>query len=398
MDTLYLLSIPFVHAFNFSQVLILPLIFAVLGLGVRLLQGRVASIPWIDLDPFIACFLGSILVSMIINMDTMGPKTLNHFLALVSGYLFFYFGAERIVAHMTVERILKILFIGYLITASFGIIEFCIVNFTSFDINSIVFRPHLTEYSPAFLDILLTRSRSFFEESGYFSGYLGVMAPLVYHYLWNVRPNRTYKIAFIALSLGAYFVAFSTALFIFLPGGILLTAFLKTISERKVTRNLLLCYLAFGIIIVAFMVSGNLWDIFFGNKLQGDSLSDRTEKFEGTIAVMRDANLLNLIFGFGPGSYDYLGVKPAISVFLNYLRDIGVFGLCCNLALSGLLLTRLFRIRTSFGSALFMSALITQLFFISGPIYYYPHFFLPIFLYRIHYLRNSRYAATDMKH
>ena len=214
MDALYLLSIPFVSAFNVSQIFILPLMVALMGLAWYGGTGRLDRMHLIQADYLVLFFLGCVLVSTAVNLPHLSPKNLNHVVAICAGYLIFYLGAERLTQHLSIERVLQLLFIGYLISTGFGLLEFVLVNFTSININNFVFRPAVEDYTPGFLDIVLIRARSLFEESGYFAAYMAMMAPLMAFYLWKIRTERWLRVLFVVVTLLSYFAAFSVSLFI----------------------------------------------------------------------------------------------------------------------------------------------------------------------------------------
>jgi hypothetical protein len=383
MGYLYFLSIPFVNAFNVSQVFIIPLLTGLGGVLWILATGRLSKFPWLNIDRFVLVFLFTVLVSVAVNTPSLSPKNVNHVFAIFAAYGVFYFGADRLAHSMTTQKVLGILFVGYMIATLFGIFEFFIVNFTSYNLGAIVFRPSVEDYTPGFLDIVLIRARSLFEESGYFAAYLAVLGPLMVYYLWFLREGRGWRFVFIVVTLASYFVAFSVSLFIFLPFAILLTVAIKTVTEGRLTRSLLFVYFGLGVIAVGVLSSDVLMDALFYRKFEGGSFEDRNQKFAATMEVMSSASWVHLLFGFGPGSYFNLGVKPAISVYLNYFRDLGVFGVSAYIVLTLFLLIDMFRDKRPLGVALFVSALVIQLFYISTPIYFLPHYFVPLLIYRM---------------
>ncbi len=389
LNSLYFLSLPFVSAFNFSQIFVIPLVVGLFAITWALITGGLARINFIQLDKLVLIFLISVLISVVVNLNTMGAKNLNHILAIFTGYLLFYFGAERFSQRLSIEKILRLLFIGYIVTLVFCIVEFLIVNFTAYDIDAIVFRPAVEDYTPGFLEIILIRSRSTFEESGYFAAYLGMMAPIMVYYLWRLQHRYWPRIVFIVGSSLAYFMSFSVSLFIFLPAAIAATNLLRMLVERRINRN---AVAAFFLIFLGFLVliSTDLFDVMILRKFEGFSFQDRSNRFEATIDLFVNAPLSNMLFGHGPGSYFNLNMQPAVSVYLNFLRDLGLVGLISYLLLSAYVFFGLLFARDAFGHALLMSYLVTLLFFISTPIYFLPHYYLPLLFYRLRILRYKR--------
>ncbi|MFZ2991060.1 O-antigen ligase family protein [Ideonella sp.] len=394
MDALYLLSIPFVSAFNVSQIFIIPLMLALLGLVWYGGTGRLDRLHLIQADFLMLFFLACVLISTAVNLPHLSAKNLNHVLAVCAGYLIFYLGAERLTQHLSIERVLHLLFIGYLISTIFGLLEFVLVNFTSINLNDFVFRPAVEDYTPGFLDIVLIRARSLFEESGYFAAYMAMMAPLMAFYLWKIRTERWLRVLFVVLTLASYFAAFSVSLFIFLPFAVAVTVVLRTLQEGRITRGALISFAILTLIAIVVLSSPVLMELLFLRKFEGGSFQDRNEKFAATLDLVMDADWWRVVFGHGPGSYFNLGIKPAISVYLNYLRDLGVVGLSAYLLLMGFVLVDLLRDRSPFGVALFVSALVIQLFYISTPIYFLPYYFIPMLLYRMRIVRGRNPERT----
>lgn len=383
MNAAYFLTIPIVNAFNFSQVLLVPLLIALVGLVVQITAGNIRVIPVINLDRVVLAFLISVLISLLVNLPSITPKNINHAVAIYSGYVLFYWGAERFAARLGTEHVLRLLYWSYLIATGFGVVEFLIANFTSFDLSAIVFRPSVTDYTPGFLDIVLIRSRSFFEESGYFAGYLAVMIPILSYYLWHLKSDWSSRLLFIALSLAACFMAFSVSFFIFFPVSVFTAAALKIVKNGRLKISTVIVAFLLVAFAIGVLTTESIFQSVFLQKFQGNSFDDRATKFQATLDVMRNAGIEHWLFGFGPGSYENLGVAPAISVYINFLRDIGAVGLMAYLVCGGYLLLELVRNRTPFGATLLASALVAQLFFISTPIYYLPHYFLPLVFHKI---------------
>lgn len=388
MDQLYLLSLPIVSAFNFSQILVIPLLVCLLAVLWYGATGRIGPMPSIRIDAFILIFLVSAVTSITVNANNLTSKSINHLLAVFTGWLFFYFLAERITRRLNIERILALLFVGYMSSLVFGIAEFLVANFTTYDINSLIPRPAVEEYTPGFLDIVLIRARSFFEESGYFGAYLAMLMPLMVYYLWHFEKKRWLKSSFVILTITGYFIAFSVSLFIFLPTAIFFAHFLRSaIRDRRFSKKTILLYLATAMVILLIITTSTLFDEVFLRKFEGNSFEDRYRRFSSTIDLMSKSDWTRLAFGYGPGSYYYLDIQPAVSVYLNFLRDFGILGVLSFLTIQIYALINTLMGSTKFSQAIFTSLLIELLFFISTPIYFLPHYYIPLLLYRIYFIR-----------
>lgn len=395
MDQLYFLSLPFVSAFNFSQIFVIPLVVCMLGLILRGATGQIKHLPLTQLDKLVALFLASALLSTTINANSLNSKTVNHLLAVFAGWLLFYFAAERLAQRLSIERILHLLFIGYIATIVFGIFEFTVANFTDLDINAMIPRPAVEGYTPGFLSILLIRARSFFEESGYFAAYMAMLAPLMVHYLWHIRTERWLRIAFVVLTLIGYFIAFSISLFIFLPAAVFIAHLLRSIFLRgHLSRKAILAYSISLAAIITIISTPLLMDEVFLRKFDGNSFDDRQRRFSSTIELISESHWVQQLFGYGPGSYFYLNVEPAGSMYLNFLRDFGALGLIAFLLIQGYAAINMMLGTSALSKALFTSIIVELLFFVSTPIYFLPHYYLPLLLYRMHIVRSRKSSPS----
>lgn len=389
MDLLYWFSLPFVNAFNFSETIIIPMLVSLVGVGLYATMNRLQSLKPSMLDGLIVAFLGSAIMSTLFNVNSLGAKGINHLAALFASYGVLYYMPVTLSRRLSVERILAVLWIGYVLCVLFGIIEFVLVNFTNVDLDAIVHRPSALDYKPAFLDILLIRSRSLFEESGYFANYLAVLSPLMVYYLWHVKQSTSARITFIVLTMTASFVAFSVSMFIFLPTALIIASILRIMDKRRISKTMALLFVVLIVITLVVVLSDDLMNILFFRKFEGDSFQDRSEKLEVTLSAMSNASWLQILFGFGPGSYFNLGVLPSTSVYLNFWRDYGILGISAYLLSVLYLLLLVFTDKSALGQAIFLSSLIIQLFFIAIPTYYAPVSYLPMILYELRRRRSS---------
>jgi hypothetical protein len=378
----YLISLPFVSAFNFSEIFLIPLIVCLVAAVWYTIIGQIKSLPIVAADKLLALFLGSVLVSVVVNASTLGPKGVNHTIAMLGGPIFFYLIAERITKNLNIQQFLHYLYIGYLIAIWFGIIEFLLVNFAKFDLSSVIVRPSVSEYSPLFLSLGLTRARSTFTESGYFAAYISVLFPLMIHYIWTYRPTSIRKLSFLILSGAAMFAAFSVSLFIFLPAAIGFSVVSRSILSGRLNRSAVIIVAILLCASIVLLVSPQLHEEVFGRKFSGSSYSGRYELFAATLEIVDNSDLWNFLFGFGPGSYANFEVKAAISVYINFLRDIGLFGIIFYLVFLTYILIDVACQRHKISGALLVSVLVQALFFVSTPIYFQPHYYLIYIVYK----------------
>jgi hypothetical protein len=383
MAPLYFFVLPLVNAFNFSQTLIIPLLVGCAAITWLIVGLRMRSLTLIRLDLFIAIILLVSVFSSALNSNLLKWENLNHLIALFASVLLFYFGAERFSAKNSDKQILKALWWGFLFSTSFSVIEFSLVNFSSINIGQWIPRPAVVEYEPTFLDLLFVRARSTFEESGHFASYISTCMPFLIYYHWRLQPSFWGKFIFLISLSSSLAISFSVSAFIFIPTGVAIIFLFDLFGGRAGIKKVI--FVTMIVVIAALFFVSYFDDIFYQfyiRKFQGPSFEDRNEKFLGTMNYMMQASLGHIIFGFGPGSYKNIGIEPAISVYLNALRDYGVLGLICWVLIFSYTFFSLIKIKSATRNYLLFSLIMVSLYFIAISNYFYPHFFLPFIFYK----------------
>lgn len=382
MELLYFTLLPLINALNFSQTLIIPLLVSVLAVGWAALAGRMQTIPLLWLDRLLLLLLGVALLGTAVNLLRLDARNLNHLVALVASLLFFYLGVERFSRHLSDAQILRAVWWGYAACTAFSLLEFALTNFKGINIGNMIPRPAVEDYEPTFLDLLLIRARSTFEESGHFAAYMAMCLPFLVHYHWRLRPSLTGKVTFCVLTTGAMLVAFSVSAFLFLPVAALVVSAIYSLRTMTISRSTAVLLGLLMLSVLALAVSEDLLYNVFLRKFQGASFADRSEKFVATMDLMADASWLHVFFGFGPGSYANLGIKPAISVYFNALRDYGVLGMGMWLLVVSYAIASAARLDGPMGRAVLFGTVLVAMYFLAIPNYFHPHYYLPLLFYK----------------
>lgn len=395
MSQLYFFILPVINALNFSQTLILPLLVSCAASLWASSIGQLAKWPFLWIDYLLLLLIGEAFLSTIININEINNHNLNHILALATTLLFFYFFAERFANRLKDTQILRALWWGYVACTGFALLEFYLTNFKGINIGSMIPRPAVEDYEPTFLDLLLVRSRSTFEESGHFAAYISICTPFLVHYHWKVFPTQLGKVLFVCLTIGALGTAFSVSAFLFLFASVLIVSIIRTFRTTAMPRSAMIATML--ILLLIFVLFWNK-EIFYDlilRKFESGSFEDRNEKFLATVDLMSHASWLHLIFGFGPGSFDNLGIKPAISVYLNSLRDYGLLGLGLWLLIFGYAIINAIRLKSSMGQAILTGLILTTLYFLALPNYFHPHYYIPLIFYKRVFVRASHHLSTS---
>ena len=383
MAYLYYATISLTSAFNFSAIFIYPLIISILIFSITISSEGLQKIRLSVSDVLLLAFCGVSLLSIAVNTDYFSEKSIGHTAALFSLVFPFYLMPASFSKAANIQNILKINYYQFIFVSIFGLIEFTLANAFNVKFNDYIMRPAVTDYTPAFLDFGLIRSRSVFEESGYYGQYICVELPIIWYYLWAYKASIFKKSVFISLSAAAIFTSYSISVFLFMPISVIFTLFLRffSVNRGSGTFKALLASLVVVIIIIsAVAASGDLQNALFARKLGGNSYTDRVEKFDITVAVMKNAGVASALFGFGPGSYFPLRIPASISVYVNFWRDYGILGVSLFSAAIISFIMKLSVNKNGYATPLLISTIFVSMSFVSMPSYYYPYCALPFLL------------------
>lgn len=388
MDLLYFALLPLINALNFSQTLIIPLILSVAASIWMALSGRRVRIPvlWFDWALLLLVFFA--IVSTGANIFRLNDKSINHLVALLASVVFFYLAVERFTHRLSTASLLHALWLGYIACTGFGVIEFALTNFQGINVGNMIPRPAVLDYEPTFLGLPLIRARSTFEESGHFAAYMSISIPFLTYYHWHLRPSNIGQLLFVCLTATAMLAAFSVSAFLFLPIAAFAVSIFRVIRTQSIRRSNIAIA---GLIIVCLLAMASSEELFYNvflRKFQGASFIDRSDKFIATIDLMSQSSWYHLIFGFGPGSYENLGIKPAISVYLNFYRDYGFLGLSTLIFAMIYVVTSASRIQDPMGTAILFGCILTVLYFAAVPNYFHPHYYIPFIFYKRAFVRQ----------
>jgi hypothetical protein len=388
MDKLYFFFLPFVNAFNFSSILIIPLIISIINFIEILFTNKFRKLKFLDYTFLL--FLIIICISIILNIKHVNEKFINHSLSYLAIIIFFYYIPTIILKDISVKIFFKIITYSYIIILLFGIIEFICANFFYIDFSFIP-RPTVQSYYPTFFGILI-RARSIFEESGYFASYIAIVSPLVFYYL-KITQSKKLLIFSTILFVFAIFTAFSVSFFMFFPLAIIISFIIQKGLNIFENKKLLFSFLLFIVIITIVYYFYNeeidyILEEAIISKFYSYSFYDRYNKFIENINVFVDSDILHLLFGYAPGSYKYLKIEPAISFYINLLRDLGVVGLFSFLLVNVISFIFILRSKKIFSKYIMVSFILMHMFFISNPNYFYPYYLLIYVLIYNNYYRK----------
>lgn len=326
---LFLFTQMFTNAFAIS-----PFVTIALGISIILfvlgIKKNVFSIAFKE-PPFLTFFFLVLFVGYV--FIATGEKKTNHFLMwTIPAFLYYYIFRRELYKLFTLEQIkgevLKVITFSLLFACFFAIVEFLLVNLLGNDMSFIP-RGMREEYAPTAMASI--RARSFMEESGYFSFYWELFAPLGVYWINKNISNILKKYICYSIILTGLILSFSAYGFVcLLLWGISLFFFnLKSAKNSRTIVTTFFCVIV--IILLVILLVPEIYELFsfvIGGKLdpENSSHSDRASRFE----VLRYLDVTSIIIGYGPNAAGTLKFDNSfMSFYLGALMNTGVLGLAC---------------------------------------------------------------------
>lgn len=319
----------FTNAFAVSSVVTLALgisiILFVLGIKKNVYFIGFNEPPFLTLF-FLILFCGYVFIAT-------GEKKTNHFLMwTIPVFLYYYIFRRELYRLFTFEQIkdkvFKVITFSLLFACFFALVEFLFVNLLGNDLSFIP-RGQVEEYRPTAMGSV--RARSFMEESGQFSLYWELFAPLAVYWINNNISNIFKKYICYSIILAGLILCFSAFGFVcLLLWGISLFFFnLKNAKNRRAIVTIF-----FNVVVVILLVVLlvpeiiELFSYIIGGKLdpENGSHSDRASRLE----VLSYLDVTSIIIGYGPNAAGTLKFDNSfVSFYLGVLMNTGVLGLTC---------------------------------------------------------------------
>lgn len=363
----YCILMSFTSAFAITPVLTIPVIISVLSISVLSFQilKKQSSFVFFQEDSLIICFLLYLFMSYLLNASyANSPKATNHLFAYLFAHLFTYYLLKSIVFNniITAKHINKLLMsisIGVCLSSLFGIFEFGLKNFLEIDINEFVPRVTVSEYSPTIFGTL-TRIRGFVEESGHFSLYLEVFAPMTVYYFFQSDKFKILKYIFCLIIISALILTFSSSgIFILSIDIIMLCVFSMSrkntiINSSKIKKNLFIII----ILVVCFLFYDNIKEFYETavviKAVSSGSADDRNYRISLGLKLLENNNLADWLIGYGPAMYDTVPMFRSVEgssilvLYLLIILETGLIGLLFYVFFLLCVFKRLFSIKNNY--------------------------------------------------
>lgn len=361
----FIVSFPFVDAFAFSGTLNFSIIFSVILFGFFLIKGKYTFNTQTLLLIF---FLINLVFSFIINYENGNSKLLNHSLAWFTSIILFFYSPLILFKKKLIPSILKTVYIIFYITILFSIVEYIDINLIHLGIANSIPRPPADEYNPWF--IFGIRSRSFFRESGYFAMFVSLYLPIIC-YIERGRLTSTKNLLLFLFSAISMILTFSTTFFIILISLIIYSFILYKYKGFILRASILSIFLL--IIYVCFKSTiDTVFDIVILSKFNSTSFTTRDSLNTDSLNyILHRSSWIKMFIGFGPGSYDYLGIDAAISTYINIFRDLGLLGLLSFILFYVSVFVKLLKSKDVISKYLLISVFCSMVYFQTNTSYYF---------------------------
>ena len=341
LKKMYILSLPFTSAFALTPVLPIPMIVIfLLGLSFVITDKFNKKIVIDNADRILLVFLFFVYFSFILNISNMTNinTPINHLIS----YSVSIFGLYLFVKHLFYEDIdlniiLKFITFAVLLSSIFAIFEFLDKNFLNIGVDSYIYRPVAPNMEVLATNFLF-RARSFAEEPAHFALFLEIFAPLSIYYLIHNKYSNILIYGYVLVILFSLLFSFSSASFVIIPSATALTVLYFFIKNKNVFKKKsffkLIVYSFFFIFFLSFLLEYfNLFTFIdlidtVVNKITGSSSSeDRLGRVDEFYSLFLNADIINLLFGFGPAAYTNHNISSMVSLYLTLLLEFGFVGL-----------------------------------------------------------------------
>jgi hypothetical protein len=393
---LYILTMPFVSAFAYTDIISMPLIFALflfILMIVKIIQSGKLPEGFLGFD-LIIIFLFSFLVLFSFIVNGWGnAKSLNHTAAYLSTFMLFYVGIKFTLfnildKHLLFKRILQFITYTTLISAVYANVEFISFNAFGVNFNNYVPRPNEAEawYNPTVLE-LFYRARGFAPESGHFTFMMELFFPLVVYYLYFsglCKWKKIFKAICITSIILSFIFAVSTASFVIVPIAFLFASLVYAKRIYFYIKKHLRKFVINTVIISTIVLISNYLFSFYSlvflsimDKMNSFSYDDRQDRINFFYNNFYHLDFLKKLYGSGPAGSILMGfdeTRSILSLYYSVTFELGFLGLLCILLFFSYNLLNALKIKTKLGFFLLISIISGVLHFHFIANFWYPWF------------------------
>ena len=382
---LYIITMPFVSAFAFTNIISLPLIFAVFLLALMIIETlRNGKLPkgFAGFDLIIVClFLFLDIFSYAVNGWGV-VKSLNHTVAYLATFFLFYIPVKFTLfnAKDNAQLFKKVLqFVTYttIISALYANVEFISSNVFRINLNDYIPRPSEEQaYYDATVLGIFYRARGFTAESGHFTFMMELFSPVAIYYMYFSGFCKWWKLskAFIIFTIICSFIfAVSTASFVIVPIAVFLAGMLRMktifIYLKKRTAKFLFTSAIVAAIVFLFNYFLSVYALILLsiNDKMNNGYDYRQQNINFFFTKFFRLDVIKQLIGAGPAGVLILGYDQSTAILNLYYSiafELGFLGFFLLLALLFYVTIKIIKINSSISFFLLIS-------FFSGAMHYY---------------------------
>ncbi|MDQ6901434.1 MAG: hypothetical protein M3139_00315 [Bacteroidota bacterium] len=382
---LYIITMPFVSAFAFTNIISLPLIIALLLLILMIIEMlRAGKLPK-DFAGFDLVIVGLFLFLDIFSYAVNGwgnAKSLNHTVAYLATFLLFYVPIKFILFNtkddgLLFRRVLQFVTYTTIISAVYANLEFISSNLFRVNLNNYIPRPSEEQaYYDATVLGIFYRARGFTAESGHFTFMMELFSPVAIYYMYFsgfCKWWKTSKAFIIFLIVCSFIFAVSTASFVIVPIAVLLACLLHVkkifIYLKKRTAKFLFTSAVIAAIVFLFNYFFSVYALILlsiSDKMN-NGYDYRQQNIDFYFTNFFKMDIIKEIIGSGPAGVLILGYDQSTAILNLYYSvafELGLLGLFLLLALLLYVVINILKINSSISFFLLIS-------FLSGAMHYY---------------------------
>lgn len=388
----YILSLPFIFAMSFAEgkitfSILLSVVMSFVLIISLVKKGKIYISKNLLLYVFPSfLFLLYLFFNLLITLS-FEIASISHFfsyvftivLFFVTPMCFYHYYREKI----CIKRVFYFVYLMTFFSAVYACLQFGFKNWFHFDLDIFLHWPSSEISGATFLGVFY-RAKGFAPEAGHFAFFLECFIPLIYYYLFVSKfctLNFVTKVITFFITLVSFLFTVSAAAFVIVPVAIFISCLLNFNIFYNYTRKyFFLSLIVIGVVLsVVFILKDILpiYDMVFTStfdKLDSVSSADRLSRMNLFGELTKRADVLTLLFGYGPAATTKLGYGDTTIVLLYPLLivELGIVGSLFFIFVLGSFLLKMFCIKSKvkFFICISFFSLIFHYVFIAN--YWYP--------------------------
>ena len=336
----YVLLLPFSSAFAFLPALPVYLIYLILfSIKEAFCRRVIFRLNYEDIIVlfflFLVFFLFKINKIFIFQSDTVKVgHLLAYFTTICYFYLFVKWALTSFLANDSFYVLLSYIYIATYIVVIFIIVEFVLKNAFALSLNGLIPWPSTSSRNAISLGFF--RAYGLTSEPGHTAMFLEIMAPLSAYFL-ILKEKYAQFFLFLLLSSLALIFTFSAASFVIAPLAVFISFLLFALTRKKIgvhfykfifiitTLFVILLSLSYFLELITFSDLAN--QVMTKLSTDNGSAYERVMRLEEFYEVFVNADVVNILIGYGPGAYKDLAIDSVISLYPSLLLETGLIGL-----------------------------------------------------------------------